>query len=60
MSKAVSDDLSASAVEAAGIDLSRIDPLSELILSAEEARQQAKLVLIPSESACPPAVRRVL
>ncbi len=60
MNEAVGYDLAASILDGTAAELHRIDPLSELILSAEEVRQQAKLVLIPSESACPPAVRRVL
>jgi len=41
-------------------NLSEIDPDTDLIISFEEDRQAKKLVLIPSESICPQAVRQAL
>jgi len=41
-------------------NLSGIDPDTDLIISFEEERQAKKLILIPSESICPKAVRQAL
>ncbi|MCK4523131.1 hypothetical protein KAU05_03235, partial [Candidatus Aerophobetes bacterium] len=41
-------------------NLSEIDPDTDLIISFEEERQAKKLILIPSESICPQAVRQAL
>jgi len=41
-------------------DLSKIDPDIDLIIKFEEERQDKKLILIPSESICPRAIRKVL
>ncbi|GAI23632.1 unnamed protein product, partial [marine sediment metagenome] len=41
-------------------NLSEIDPDTDLIISFEENRQAKKLILIPSESICPKAVRQAL
>jgi len=41
-------------------DLSEIDPDMDLIIGFEEDRQTKKLILIPSESICPKAIRKVL
>ncbi len=41
-------------------DLSKIDPDMDLIIKFEEERQDKKLILIPSESICPQAIRKVL
>ncbi|HEY8477205.1 MAG TPA: serine hydroxymethyltransferase, partial [Chloroflexota bacterium] len=41
-------------------DLSTIDPLTHAIIAKEEERQREKLILIPSESLAPPAVRQAL
>jgi len=41
-------------------DLFRIDPDIDLIIKFEEERQDKKLILIPSESICPQAIRKVL
>ncbi|MFQ5834969.1 MAG: glycine cleavage system aminomethyltransferase GcvT [bacterium] len=41
-------------------NLSEIDPDTDLIISFEEDRQAKKLILIPSESICPKAVRQAL
>ena len=41
-------------------NLSEIDPDTDLIIGFEEDRQAKKLVLIPSESICPKAVRQAL
>lgn len=40
-------------------DLSVIDPDIDLIIKFEEDRQSKKLILIPSESICPQAIRKV-
>lgn len=39
---------------------SEIDPDIDLIIGFEEDRQAKKLILIPSESICPKAVRQAL
>ncbi|TKJ47164.1 glycine cleavage system protein T [Candidatus Aerophobetes bacterium Ae_b3a] len=41
-------------------NLSEIDPDTDLIIGFEENRQAKKLILIPSESICPRAVRQAL
>jgi len=41
-------------------NLSEIDPQTAELISAEERRQREKLVLIPSESYTPPAIREAL
>jgi len=41
-------------------NLSEIDPDTDLIIGFEENRQAKKLILIPSESICPKAVRQAL
>jgi len=41
-------------------DLSEVDPDTDLIIEFEEERQAKKLILIPSESICPKAIRKVL
>ncbi|MCD6472961.1 glycine cleavage system aminomethyltransferase GcvT [Candidatus Aerophobetes bacterium] len=41
-------------------DLSKIDLDIDLIIKFEEDRQAKKLILIPSESICPEAIRKVL
>ncbi|MFQ6015902.1 MAG: glycine cleavage system aminomethyltransferase GcvT [Anaerolineae bacterium] len=43
-----------------GRDLAEIDPEMDLIVGFEEERQARRLILIPSESICPKAVRRAL
>jgi glycine cleavage system T protein len=41
-------------------DLFEVDPDMDLIIKFEEDRQAKKLILIPSESICPKAIRKVL
>ena len=41
-------------------DLSELDPDTDRIIAFEEARQADKIILIPSESICPKAVRQAL
>jgi glycine cleavage system T protein len=41
-------------------NLSEIDPDTDIIIGFEENRQAKKLILIPSESICPKAVRQAL
>ncbi len=41
-------------------DLERIDPQLTALIAAEERRQREKIILIPSESLTPPAVREAL
>ncbi len=41
-------------------DLERIDPQLSALIAAEEKRQREKIILIPSESLTPPAVREAL
>ncbi|MEA3485481.1 MAG: serine hydroxymethyltransferase, partial [Candidatus Aerophobetes bacterium] len=41
-------------------DLFEVDPDMDLIIGFEEDRQAKKLILIPSESICPKAIRKVL
>ncbi|MQY59628.1 MAG: hypothetical protein GH144_08510, partial [Clostridia bacterium] len=41
-------------------NLSETDPDTDLIIGFEENRQAKKLILIPSESICPKAVRQAL
>jgi glycine hydroxymethyltransferase len=41
-------------------DLSRVDPQTADLIAAEERRQRDKIILIPSESLTPPAVREAL
>jgi len=41
-------------------DLSDLDPASANLIQMEEERQQEKIILIPSESIAPPAVRQAL
>lgn len=41
-------------------DLSELDPDTDRIIALEEERQTEKLILIPSESICPKAVRQAL
>ena len=41
-------------------DLERIDPALSALIAAEEKRQREKIILIPSESLTPPAVREAL
>jgi len=41
-------------------DLSEVDPDTDLIIGFEEERQAQKIILIPSESICPRAVRQAL
>ncbi|MFQ6065660.1 MAG: glycine cleavage system aminomethyltransferase GcvT [bacterium] len=41
-------------------NLSEVDPDTDLIIGFEEDRQAKKLILIPSESICPKAVRQAL
>ncbi len=41
-------------------DVSEIDPDTDRIIAFEEERQTEKLILIPSESICPKAVRQAL
>ena len=41
-------------------DLSELDPDTDKIIAFEEERQAEKLILIPSESICPKAVRQAL
>ncbi len=41
-------------------DLERIDPALSALIAAEEERQREKIILIPSESLTPPAVREAL
>ncbi len=43
-----------------GADLGRVDPDTELIIGFEEERQARKLIMIPSESMAPRAVRQAL
>lgn len=43
-----------------GVDLDRIDPDIDLIIDFEEERQARKLIMIPSESMAPRAVRQAL
>ncbi|RLE29057.1 hypothetical protein DRJ54_05390, partial [Candidatus Acetothermia bacterium] len=40
--------------------LSELDPLLERLIEAENSRQQEKIILIPSESLTPQAVRQAL
>ncbi len=41
-------------------DLSEMDPDTDLVIGFEEERQAQKIILIPSESICPRAVRQAL
>ena len=41
-------------------DLSEVDPDTDLIIGFEEERQAQKIILIPSESISPRAVRQAL
>ena len=41
-------------------DLSEVDPDTDLVIGFEEERQAQKIILIPSESICPRAVRQAL
>jgi len=41
-------------------ELFEVDPDMDLIVRFEEQRQARKLILIPSESICPRAIRKVL
>jgi glycine hydroxymethyltransferase len=41
-------------------DLASVDPETSALIAAEERRQQEKIILIPSESYTPPAVREAL
>jgi glycine cleavage system T protein len=43
-----------------GVDLDRVDPETDLIIGFEEERQARKLIMIPSESMAPKAVRQAL
>jgi glycine hydroxymethyltransferase len=43
-----------------GVDLERVDPDTDLIIGFEEERQARKLIMIPSESMAPRAVRQAL
>jgi glycine cleavage system T protein len=43
-----------------GADLEQVDPETDLIIGFEEERQARKLILIPSESMAPRAVRQAL
>ena len=43
-----------------GVDLDQVDPGTDLIIGFEEERQARKLIMIPSESAAPRAVRQAL
>ena len=43
-----------------GVDLAQVDPDTDLIIGFEEERQARKLIMIPSESMAPRAVRQAL
>ncbi len=43
-----------------GVDLEQVDPDADLIIGFEEERQARKLIMIPSESMAPRAVRQAL
>jgi len=43
-----------------GVDLDQVDPETDLIIGFEEERQARKLIMIPSESMAPKAVRQAL
>ena len=43
-----------------GVDLDQVDPDTDLIIGFEEERQARKLIMIPSESMAPKAVRQAL
>ncbi len=43
-----------------GVGLDRVDPATDLIIGFEEERQARKLIMIPSESMAPRAVRQAL
>ncbi len=43
-----------------GVDLEQVDPETDLIIGFEEERQARKLIMIPSESIAPRAVRQAL
>ncbi|MFC2029622.1 glycine cleavage system aminomethyltransferase GcvT [Chloroflexota bacterium] len=43
-----------------GVDLDQVDPDTDLIIGFEEERQARKLIMIPSESMAPRAVRQAL
>jgi glycine cleavage system T protein len=43
-----------------GVDLEQVDPDTDLIIGFEEERQARKLIMIPSESIAPKAVRQAL
>ena len=43
-----------------GADLNLVDPDTDLIIGFEEERQARKLIMIPSESMAPRAVRQAL
>ena len=43
-----------------GVDLEQVDPDTDLIIDFEEERQARKLIMIPSESMAPRAVRQAL
>ncbi len=43
-----------------GVDLEQVDPETDLIIGFEEERQARKLIMIPSESMAPRAVRQAL
>jgi hypothetical protein len=43
-----------------GVDLEQVDPETDLIIGFEEERQARKLIMIPSESMAPKAVRQAL
>ncbi len=43
-----------------GVDLEKVDPDTDLIIGFEEERQARKLIMIPSESMAPKAVRQAL
>jgi glycine cleavage system T protein len=43
-----------------GVDLDQVDPETDLIIDFEEERQARKLIMIPSESMAPRAVRQAL
>ena len=41
-------------------EMDELDDATDLIIGLESDRQARKLILIPSESICPPAVRQAL
>ena len=43
-----------------GVDMGQVDPETDLIIGFEEERQARKLIMIPSESMAPRAVRQAL